>query len=148
MEIQRKGAKATEKIGFTFWQSYYDAYKAAQTIGKGDDYLHAILAFAFEGVEPKTDDPFLSAFYSAAIPTIKTSIKNVRNGQKNSGAKPTISKGGSEPTIQKQQNRTEQNRNKQNRKNISYLDATPSYDTELFKEKAHGTIEYKPKEGA
>lgn len=111
------------------------------------------MAFAFEGVEPETDDPFLSAFYSAAIPTIKTSIKNVRNGQKKSGSEPTLKDSGSKPTIQKQQNRTEQNgteqnRKKQNRKNISFIDNTPSFDSDAYRAKAQEPIEYKPKEGA
>ena len=128
-----------EKIGFTFWQSYYDAYKAADTVGKGDEYLHALLKYAFEGVEPETDDPFLKAFYSAALPTIKASIRNVKNGQKG-GLKPSLKTQSKQAT---EQNRTEQNRNKQNRKNISYIDKTPSFDGELFKEKAQQPIEYK-----
>lgn len=112
--------------------------------------MHSLLEFAFDGVVPETEDPFLSAFYSAAIPTIKASMRNVKNGQK-SGSDPTIRKSGLDPTIRKQQNRTEQNgteqnRNKQNRKNISYV--TPSYDSEAFKEEAQHVPVYKPKEGA
>lgn len=106
--------------------------------------MHSLLDFAFEGVVPETDDPFMAAFYSAAIPTIKTSMKNVRNGQKG-GSKPTVGTHSREAT---ERNGTERNgtERKKNRKNISYV--TPSYDSEAFKEEAQHVPVYKPKEGA
>ena len=70
------------KEGFTFWRSFYDAYLGAESIGKGTEYLVGLMEYAFNGTEPKTEDPILKAFYSSAMPSIRISTRNIRNGQR------------------------------------------------------------------
>ena len=80
-----RGGKHTENRGFTFWESFYNAYKAAELKGKGYEYLKTMLAYAFEGKEPYSDDPVMFAFYSAFVPQIDKSMRNIKNGQKKTG---------------------------------------------------------------
>ena len=57
--------------------------KAADSLGKGEEYLRAILAYAFEGKPfPKSKDPVMNALYAAAKPSIDNSSKNIKNGKK------------------------------------------------------------------
>lgn len=72
---------AIEKEGFTFWRSFYDAWKAAEENGRGHEYLQGLMKYAFEGIQPETDDANMKAFYSAAIPVIDTSIQKRKVGQ-------------------------------------------------------------------
>lgn len=78
---------AIEKEGFTFWRSFYDAWKAAEDNGHGYEYLQGLIKYAFEGVMPETKDATMKAFYSAAIPVIDTSMQNRKNGQRGGRSK-------------------------------------------------------------
>lgn len=70
------------KEGFVFFPSFYDAYQAAKAVGHGSEYLEAMVAYAFEGKEPTSENVVMTALYSAFKPVIDTSQKDRRNGKK------------------------------------------------------------------
>jgi len=77
-----------ELKGITFWRSYYDS--ADKLRGNPEllsSFLMSILDYAFEDLQPGSDDPIISALFQSVKPAIDMSKQKARNG-KQGGSKP------------------------------------------------------------
>lgn len=75
-----------ERKAFSFYRSYYEASKDLPREAQAD-FLMAICAYIFDGVEPDLQG-VASAMFKLAKPTLETSIKRASAGQTGGKAKP------------------------------------------------------------
>ncbi len=68
---------------FTFFISYYDAYKMLKTPEEKIAFFEALANYAFYGTAPETNNDYLMGMLCLAIPNINKSIKNSIKGEQN-----------------------------------------------------------------
>lgn len=61
--------------GFKFWASYYDALKALDTDKQRSDFMLALCAYVFDGVEPEFDDPVVRFGYTLVAEQARQSME-------------------------------------------------------------------------
>ena len=85
----------SERKAFSFYRSYYEASKDLPREAQAD-FLMAICAYIFDGVEPDLQG-VASAMFKLAKPTLDTSIKRASVGQMGGKSKANAKQNGSKP---------------------------------------------------
>lgn len=67
--------------GFKFWASYYDALRALDTDKQRSDFMLALCAYVFDGVEPEFDDPVVRFGYTLVAEQARQSMEISRAAQ-------------------------------------------------------------------
>jgi hypothetical protein len=68
---------------FTFFISYFDAYRMLKTPEEKIAFFEALANYAFYGTAPEIDNEYLMGMLCLAIPNINKSIKNSVKGEAN-----------------------------------------------------------------
>ena len=92
----------SERKAFSFYRSYYEASKDLPKEAQAD-FLMAICAYIFEGVEPDLQG-VASAMFKLAKPNLDTSIKRASVGQMGGKSKANAKQNGSKPEANAKQN--------------------------------------------
>ena len=71
----------TSSDGFKFWASYYDALKALDTDKQRSDFMLALCAYVFDGIEPEFDDPVVRFGYTLVAEQARQSMEISRAAQ-------------------------------------------------------------------
>ena len=93
----------TERKAFSFYRSYYEASKDLPTKEDQADFLMAICAYIFDGVEPDLQG-VASAMFKLAKPNLDTSIKRASVGQTGGKSKANAKQNDSKPEANAKQN--------------------------------------------
>lgn len=84
----------SNKSGFVFQPSYYEAINAIQDKEQKLEMYEAIINYGINGIEPTFTNPLLEALFKMAVPTLNASKKrykaSVENGKK--GGRPPKTK--------------------------------------------------------
>lgn len=91
----------TERKAFSFYRSYYEASKDLPKEAQAD-FLMAICAYIFDGVEPDLQG-VASAMFKLAKPTLDTSIKRASAGQTGGKSKANAKQNESKPEANQKQ---------------------------------------------
>lgn len=79
--MERGGERVASTDGFKFWASYYDALRALDTDKQRSDFMLALCAYVFDGVEPEFDDPVVRFGYTLVAEQARQSMEISRAAQ-------------------------------------------------------------------